>query len=270
MGIFGFPGNPDGANNLGLLDQRRAVEWVRDNIANFGGDPERITLFGQSAGSASVDYYSFAWTQDPIAKGFIMQSGTVLGIPGQTKEATTPIWLAAARIVGCNPANSMTNSPAITACMQTAPADAILAASNMVASNPANPATGFGAMGATFGPVIDNTVVFADYTTRTPIKAGVLLGNNDNEPGFAAVFMPTMVAAANTQQELAVFNCPSAQRALLSINQGNPTWRYRWFGVFPNTALSFNPPSGAYHVSEVSCRHKRPGMSVSCVTDRPF
>lgn len=49
LGIFGFPGitGVDGLEqNAGLLDQRAAIEWVRDNIQAFGGDPKRITIFG--------------------------------------------------------------------------------------------------------------------------------------------------------------------------------------------------------------------------------
>lgn len=44
MNIFGFPGSPHGTTNIWLLDERLAVEWVRDNIGAFGGDPARITL----------------------------------------------------------------------------------------------------------------------------------------------------------------------------------------------------------------------------------
>ena len=77
LDIFGFPSvsfmqNP----NLGLLDQRLAIEWIRDNIAAFGGDPNRIVLFGDGSGATSIDFYKFAWTKDPIASGFIGQSGS--------------------------------------------------------------------------------------------------------------------------------------------------------------------------------------------------
>ena len=54
VGAEGFLYLEDGTANLGLLDQVAALEWVRDNIAAFGGDPDNVTIFGQSAGAMSV------------------------------------------------------------------------------------------------------------------------------------------------------------------------------------------------------------------------
>jgi len=62
LGAFGFmpvPGVGNGGN-FGLQDQVVALEWVRDNIRNFGGDPERVTIFGQSAGAMSVGFHLFS------------------------------------------------------------------------------------------------------------------------------------------------------------------------------------------------------------------
>ncbi len=72
--IFGFPNAPQldeqgKSQNLGLLDIDAAVQWVHDNIAGFGGDPNRITLFGQSAGSTAIDAYGYAHPNDTIVKG---------------------------------------------------------------------------------------------------------------------------------------------------------------------------------------------------------
>ena len=73
LGVFGFFAHPElaaessrrASGNQGLLDMVAALEWVRDNIASFGGDPKRVTIFGESAGGGAV----MALMLVPAAKG---------------------------------------------------------------------------------------------------------------------------------------------------------------------------------------------------------
>ncbi|KAJ8710914.1 hypothetical protein PYW08_009429 [Mythimna loreyi] len=62
--------------NAGLKDQVLALRWVKKNIANFGGDPENITIFGESAGGASISYHLISPMSKGLFKRAIVQSGT--------------------------------------------------------------------------------------------------------------------------------------------------------------------------------------------------
>lgn len=64
--------------NYGLKDQTLALKWVRDNIVNFGGDPTKVTIFGQSAGAASVTYHLMSRQSKGLFRAAIAQSGSVL------------------------------------------------------------------------------------------------------------------------------------------------------------------------------------------------
>ncbi|MEZ5502194.1 MAG: carboxylesterase family protein [Halioglobus sp.] len=95
LGFLGWMSHPalrtpdrdalDASGNYANLDMIAALQWVRDNIANFGGDPDNVTIFGESAGGRNV----YALLASPLAKGLfqraIVQSGSV---------STTPRWRA--------------------------------------------------------------------------------------------------------------------------------------------------------------------------------
>lgn len=101
LGIFGFSGAPGIEQNAGLRDQRSAVEWVKDNILGFGGDPDRIIIFGQSAGGAAVDYWAYAYQHDPIVAGMISHSGTALSYIPNTSEYSRSIYHNVSTTLGC-------------------------------------------------------------------------------------------------------------------------------------------------------------------------
>lgn len=80
LGIFGFLSTEslDCPGNFGLKDQQEILKWVNKNIQSFGGDPNSVTIFGESAGGASVAYHMFSEKSNKLFQRGIPQSGTTL------------------------------------------------------------------------------------------------------------------------------------------------------------------------------------------------
>ncbi|KAB8338713.1 hypothetical protein FH972_021658 [Carpinus fangiana] len=249
VNLFGFPGAPGLTQNVGLLDQRLALEWVRDNIAAFGGDVDRITIFGQSAGGASVDMYNYAYPDDPIIAGSILQSGTADSFSNKSPEAAASAWWTLVEKIGCG--YNTTNPGIVLACMRSTSAQNLTLA--------AKAGSGLSSVLGNFGPTIDDKTVFANYTQRhldgKYIKKPILAGNNNYEAGL---FKLIAAGAGQTLSEDAwfsfdqnIFTCPAAKVAGFRHAQNVPVWRYYNSGMFENIKLPTNNLTSAWHGAEL-------------------
>lgn len=169
-------------------------------------------------------------------------SGSAFGVGQLHNETANKYWFNATETAGCG--GSSEDPDKVFDCMRKKSADDIaksIPAAELL-SNRERP----------FNPVFDEALVYSDYTKRKPVSAPVLVGNNDFEAGLAYLLQPDLAAKKELRKIVDLgFTCASALRAAASVKAGNPTWRYRWFGEFPNTQLTVNPPSKAYHTSEV-------------------
>ncbi|MBV1937910.1 carboxylesterase family protein [Streptomyces sp. BV286] len=149
LGVEGFGLFPDAPANPGLRDQLAALEWVRDAISGFGGDPDRVTVFGESAGAISIG----ALLASPRAQGLFRRAALQSGPPEATdrEKVRRVVRRMAARL----------KVPA-TARAFAAVDRAALAGAQAEASRRASPVLG----GPSFGIVVDG-----DLVPRDPLEA---------------------------------------------------------------------------------------------------
>ncbi|XP_060917563.1 bile salt-activated lipase-like [Labrus mixtus] len=147
VGTLGFLSTGDSAlpGNLGLWDQHAAITWVHKNIRSFGGDPENITLFGESAGGASVSFQSLSPHNKGLVKRAISQSGVAF-CPWAINKNPHKIAVEVAENVGCPTDDRMA------ACLKSTDAKTLtMAAPRIVQGTPDNP----GVMNLLLSPVVD-------------------------------------------------------------------------------------------------------------------
>jgi para-nitrobenzyl esterase len=172
LGVLGFLSHPalaaDGGGllaNQGLRDQQLALRWVRDNIAVFGGDPDNVTIFGESAGASDVCLHMVA----PGSKGLFARA---LGESGGCTTRRKPVSDAAAQGVllaqqlGCGDGDPL-------ACMRGKSVQEVFAAADALGA------------GVSFGPVVDGAVTpdqpRALYDAGALAHVPYLIGSNTDE-----------------------------------------------------------------------------------------
>ncbi|XP_063592164.1 venom carboxylesterase-6-like [Penaeus indicus] len=127
LATLGFlsTGDAELPGNLGLKDQTLALRWVQDNIRNFGGDPDQVTIFGESAGGASVHFHVLSPMSKNLFKRAIMQSGTSL-CPWALREDHREVLTKLIPLFNCSGVHRISgslDSAATVACLKKVPAE---------------------------------------------------------------------------------------------------------------------------------------------------
>jgi acetylcholinesterase len=139
--VFGFPNSPDipaSEINLGIYDQQLALEWVQRNARAFGGDPDKVTIWGESAGAMSVDLHVNRHAS-PFRAAMMFSGQMSVGYLGSTaSHHDTSYWDNLTTVVGCQ-------GPDQLQCMRDVPADDLVNAMSTA--------------GSAFLPITDNVTI---------------------------------------------------------------------------------------------------------------
>jgi len=182
LGALGWLAHPGlqqtggGLGNWGLLDQIKALTWVRDNVEVFGGDPGNVTVFGESAGAMSVAALLASPAARPLFRRAIVQSG-----------AAVAVGVKSAAVLAEDLASGLGMAELSPELLRQVPADELLAVQHEVGA-------AYAGVGLPFQPVVDGGVLSrhpaAEVATGEAAGIDLLIGTNRDEWKFFTFTTP--------------------------------------------------------------------------------
>lgn len=274
-----FEAEGGGTGNYGFLDQRAAMEWVRDNIEAFGGDPNNVTIAGESAGGVSVALHAIAPDSDGLFHRAIIQSGAPDILPLATLEEAQTLGQSFATEVGCD------DPDAAAACLRALPVEDLIIAVELTEE-----------LGGLFygqpllvpTPNIDGVTLLEDasaaYTGGRFSDVPFFVGSNDDEGTLFHASLSSIPVADEAEYRTVLsrrfpddvdaivaeypvsafedanaaltavtgdqFNCATRKLVRQISDAGRTTWHYV-FDAVPDGLLVGSLELGAYHSAEL-------------------
>ncbi|OWF36526.1 Carboxylesterase 4A [Mizuhopecten yessoensis] len=214
LGVFGFfsTGDSSARGNYGLWDQIEALKWIKTNIKYFGGNPESITLFGESAGALSISHLAIFPENEGLFHRVIMQSGSL----SSNRPITNDSVKLARALGGLLQCSDIQSTESLVSCLRGKEASVL----NSVSNSQSFPLIGkyFG-YAMSYAPVIDG-----EMTTSHPFS---LLQNRSSEQ--FKFYQSLDVICGCTSAEGSLFLgffplFPSLSLPPVNVSEGVPSW----------------------------------------------